>query len=151
MGSATASGPREGRVSAREDWTGFGLNGCTLGFAFRLRGTRRGPECPCYELRNEADLGKLLQLQHASACNRDSNHECAKLILQAADTKGCSLPLLMWKAWNKSNARTSEQIRISQTKCRLMQTSFIQGGIASKEKMQRTSASHPLNANLGDL
>ncbi len=136
MGSATASG----RVSAREDCAGFGLNGYAPGFAFRLRGTRRGPECPCYELRNEADLGKLLQLQHASACNRDINHECAQLILQAAaDIKGCSLPLLKWKAWDKSNARTSEHIRIPQMKCRLIQT-LIQDGTASKERMQRTSA-----------
>jgi hypothetical protein len=150
VGSATASGPRKGRVSAREDWAGFGLNGYALGFAFRLRGTRRGPECQCYELWNEADLGKSLQLQRASACNRDMNHECAQLILQAAaDTKGCSLPLLKWKAWDKSNALSSEQIRISQIKCRLMQTNFIQGGTASKERMQRTSALHPLNANLG--
>ncbi len=144
MGSATASGPREGRVSAREDWAGFGLNGYALGFAFRLRGTRRGPEYPSW--------AGMLQLQHESACNRDINHECAQLILQAAaDTKGCSLPLLTWKAWDKSNARSSEQIGSSQIKCRLVQTSFIQGGTASKERMQGTYALHPLNANLGDL
>ncbi len=58
------------------------------------------------------------------------------------------LPLLKWNAWDP---RTSEQFRIYQIKCRLMQTNLIQGLTASKERMQRTSALHPLNANLGDL